>query len=53
MKRYNSFMILQWLIFIPLILPLTLVAGAIEGMQKAFNALVSQMDVDIHSTTRY
>lgn len=30
-------MIVQWIIFMPLILPLGIITGALEGVKKTFN----------------
>jgi hypothetical protein len=37
MKKINFFMIVQWVIFMPLILPLGIITGALEGVKKTFN----------------
>ena len=34
MKKLNLFMMVQWLVFFPLILPLGIMMGAIDGMKK-------------------
>lgn len=44
MRRLNSYMVVQWLIFLPLILPLGIVAGAIEGVKRIFE----QVSADIY-----
>lgn len=36
MKKVNVFMVVQWLIFLPLILPLGIITGAFEGIKKTF-----------------
>jgi hypothetical protein len=36
MKKVNVFMVVQWLIFLPLILPLGIITGAFEGVKKTF-----------------
>ncbi len=36
MKKVNVFMVVQWLIFMPLILPLGIITGAFEGIRKTF-----------------
>jgi hypothetical protein len=43
MKRLNSYMVVQWLIFLPLILPLGIVAGAIEGVKRIFEQVSSDI----------
>ena len=37
MKRINSSMFMQWIIFMPLLLPLAIVSGAFEGVKKIFD----------------
>ena len=49
MKKLNQFMILQWLIFLPLILPLSIASGALQGIKHAFLGLVSQIRNDIET----
>ncbi len=36
-------MFMQWLIFLPLILPLALVSGAIEGVKRVFEQASSDI----------
>ena len=36
MKRFNSSMFMQWVVFIPLLLPLAIVSGAFDGVKKVF-----------------
>jgi len=40
-------MVLQWLIFLPLILPLSIASGALQGIKHAFLGLVGQIRNDI------
>jgi hypothetical protein len=47
MKKLNQFMILQWLIFLPLILPLSIASGAIQGIKHAVLDLVDQISNDV------
>lgn len=42
-------MILQWLIFLPLILPLSIASGALQGIKHAFLGLVDQIKNDVYS----
>ena len=48
-RKLNQFMILQWLIFLPLILPLSIASGALQGIKHAFLGLVNQIRNDIVS----
>ena len=36
MKKINFFKTIQWIIFLPLILPLGIITGAFEGIKKTF-----------------
>jgi len=49
MKKLNQFMILQWLIFLPLILPLSIASGAIQGIKHAIMGLFAQIRNDVVS----
>ena len=49
MRKLNQFMILQWLIFLPLILPLSIASGALQGIKHAFLGLVEQIRNDVVS----
>jgi hypothetical protein len=42
-------MIIQWLIFLPLILPLSIVSGALQGIKHSFIGLFDQIRNDIFS----
>jgi hypothetical protein len=43
MKKINFFMTVQWLIFMPLILPLGIITGAFEGIKKTFEQASSDI----------
>ncbi len=49
MRKLNQFMIIQWLIFLPLILPLSIVSGALRGIKHASLGLFNQIRNDIFS----
>jgi hypothetical protein len=36
MKKLNLFMLIQWLVFSPIILPISIILGAIEGIKMAY-----------------
>jgi hypothetical protein len=36
-------MIFQWIIFLPLILPLGIISGAIEGIKKTFDQAITDI----------
>jgi len=35
-RNVNLLMVVQWLIFMPLLLPMGLIVGALEGVKKTF-----------------
>lgn len=35
-NQINVLMIFQWMVFLPLILPIGMITGAIEGIKKTF-----------------
>lgn len=37
MKRINFFMVSQWIIFAPIIIPISLITGAFEGLRRTLN----------------
>jgi hypothetical protein len=43
MKKINVFMTVQWIIFMPLLLPLGIVTGAFEGIKKTFDQAASDI----------
>lgn len=47
MKKFNQFMILQWLIFLPLILPLSIVSGILQGVKHSISDLFEQISNDV------
>lgn len=49
MRKLNQFMILQWAIFLPLILPLSIASGALQGIKHSFLGLVAQIKNDVVS----
>lgn len=49
MKKLNYSMLVQWILFSPIILPLALVFGAIEGVKNTMKSLYTQVSNDIHS----
>jgi hypothetical protein len=57
MKRFDEFMFLQWLVFLPLILPLSIATGVLQGIILALSNLISQIKHDTnvevsHSTLK-
>ncbi|MCF0049740.1 hypothetical protein MUK70_23280 [Dyadobacter chenwenxiniae] len=46
-KRFNFTMALQWLIFLPIILPLCIIFGAIEGVVKMVEKMAQRMWIDM------
>ncbi len=47
MKKYNQIFILQWLIFLPLILPLSILTGIIQGVKQSLTVMIEQIKMDI------
>ncbi|MFT6204104.1 MAG: SNF family Na+-dependent transporter [Spirosomataceae bacterium] len=35
-KSVNLLMVLQWVVFLPLLLPISMLTGAMEGIKKVF-----------------
>ena len=46
MKKLNLFMVFQWCVFAPIILPICLITGAYQGLKKTLN----QAAIDIFQT---
>jgi hypothetical protein len=46
MKKPNYYMILQWIIFFPILFPLVVVFGAMEGTRKAVENMARQIQLD-------
>lgn len=46
-KRFNFTMALQWLIFLPMILPLCIVFGALQGVVTMVEKMAQRMWIDI------
>jgi hypothetical protein len=51
MKKINHFMFFQWLVFLPLILPLSILSGAAQGIRNALIVLFEQLQADTFSST--
>ena len=43
MKKFNSSMFMQWIVFMPLLLPLAIVSGAFEGVKRVFEQAASDI----------
>jgi hypothetical protein len=48
MKKISYSMLVQWILFSPLILPLAIVFGAIEGVRHTMKSLFEQVNNDIN-----
>ena len=46
-KKFNHAMALQWIIFLPIILPLCLVFGAVQGTVNMIEKMAQRMWLDI------
>lgn len=48
-RNINLLMVVQWLIFMPLLLPMGIIAGAIEGVKKTFDQANSDIfEEEVH-----
>lgn len=43
MRKFNSSMFLQWVVFMPLLLPLAIVSGAFDGIKRVFEQAASDI----------
>jgi hypothetical protein len=43
MKKINAFMLIQWIVFVPIILPISIIIGAYEGILKVFERASSDV----------
>jgi hypothetical protein len=49
MRKFNFTMALRWFIYFPLILPLCVVFGALQGMYTMANKVLERMRLDIRN----
>jgi hypothetical protein len=47
MKKPNLFMAFQWLIFLPIILPICLIFGALQGIASSAEQVVQRIWADV------
>lgn len=47
LKKFNYSMAMQWIIFLPVILPLCLVFGAVQGIANMMEKMVNRMWIDM------
>ncbi|TAE40507.1 MAG: hypothetical protein EAZ70_04405 [Runella slithyformis] len=47
MRKPNFYMVFQWLMFLPVILPLCIIFGALQGMFNTVGQMAYQMWEDI------
>ena len=52
MKKPNLYMAFQWLIFLPVILPLCIIFGALQGMFNTVEQMAHQMWNDVSTIER-
>jgi len=52
MKKSNLHMVFQWLLFLPVILPLCIVFGALQGMFNTVEQMAQQMWSDVSAVER-
>lgn len=48
MKTIRLYMMLQWLLFLPIILPLCMVFGALRGAVLMAERVIEQMSIDVN-----
>ncbi|MCE7043147.1 hypothetical protein [Dyadobacter sp. CY312] len=46
-KKFNATMALQWLIFLPVILPLCIIFGAFQGIVGMVEKMAQRMWIDL------
>lgn len=46
-RKFNYSMALQWIIFLPIIIPLCLVFGAVQGIMNTFEKMAQRMWADM------
>lgn len=49
LKRINLTMAIKWIVFLPIILPLCIVFGALKGITSMVDKMAQQMMIDIES----
>ena len=49
LKRINLTMAIKWIVFMPVILPLCIVFGALKGIASMVDKMTQQMMIDIDS----
>ncbi len=47
MKKANVFMAIQWLIFLPIILPICLIFGALQGIASSAEQVIQRIWADV------
>lgn len=48
MKTIRLYMVLQWILFLPIILPLCMVFGALRGAVLMAERVIEQMSIDVN-----
>lgn len=43
MKKVNVYMVVQWVIFSPIIIPISLITGAYNGLKATFSQAISDI----------
>ncbi len=51
MRKLNYHMLIQWIVFLPLILSMSIVSGAMVGIRKALASMYEQLLADLQSET--
>lgn len=47
MKKHKMYLAFQWLLFLPIILPLCVIFGALQGVINTLEQMVQQMWTDV------
>ncbi|MCE6992711.1 hypothetical protein [Dyadobacter sp. CY323] len=47
MRKFNHTMALKWMIYLPLLLPVCIIFGALEGMFNAVVRIIKQISLDL------
>ena len=47
MKKLNHYMLIQWILFAPLIIPLGIIFGAFEGIRHTLRMIYDQVKIDV------
>jgi hypothetical protein len=46
-RKFNHYMLIQWILFAPLIIPLGIIFGAFEGIRHTMRMIYEQVKTDV------